>query len=277
LPKIVSLFSGAGGLDLGFSSAGFPLAFAVDNSPAAVETHHYNFPRARAVAADLIDLGPNGVVRHLETVLQPGEAIGVIGGPPCQGFSRANNQSVAADPRNRLPMLYLAIVKSLQERYDVQFVLFENVLGIRDSKHEVVFRSILRELGDLGFCTCVDEHSALDFGVPQTRTRVIIAGFLEKAAADAFSPRKIKRSDLTVRAAIGGLPAPRISPVVCRQLPFRIIRITGRCSRDRRDSAIRSSFTAWGGPSGDSNGTYQARPSRTGTGRSTFTPMVTAA
>lgn len=208
LPKIVSLFSGAGGLDLGFSKAGFPLAFAVDNSPAAVATHRHNFPRTSAVTADLIDLGPDGLARHVEKVLTPGEAIGVIGGPPCQGFSRANNSSVAADPRNQLPMLYLSIVKALQERYDVQFVLFENVLGIRDAKHEVVFRSILRKLRRLGLHTRVDEHSALDFGVPQTRNRVIIAGFREKAAASAFAPRKIKRSGLTVRAAIEGLPAP---------------------------------------------------------------------
>lgn len=208
LPKIVSLFSGAGGLDLGFFNAGFPLAFAVDNSPAAVETHRHNFPRTSAVSADLIDLGPEGVVRHLDGILKPGQAIGVIGGPPCQGFSRANNASVATDPRNQLPMLYLDIVKALQARYDVQFVLFENVLGIRDAKHEVVFRSILSKLRQLGLHTRVDEHSALDFGVPQTRNRVIIAGFREETAASTFTPRTIKRNGLTVRAAIEGLPAP---------------------------------------------------------------------
>lgn len=208
LPKIVSLFSGAGGLDLGFFNAGFPLAFAVDNSPAAVDTHRYNFAATSAVAADLIDLKPEGVVRHLEKVLESGEAIGVIGGPPCQGFSRANNASAATDPRNQLPMLYLAVVKALQEQYDVQFVLFENVLGIRDVKHEVVFSSILSELREMGLHTGVDDYSALDYGVPQTRNRVIIAGFGRDAAVSAFIPRKVKRGNLTVRAAIGGLPAP---------------------------------------------------------------------
>jgi DNA (cytosine-5)-methyltransferase 1 len=208
LPGIVSLFSGAGGLDLGFFNAGFPLAFAVDNFPAAVETHRHNFPRASALSADLIDLGPEGVVRHLDGILKPGQAIGVIGGPPCQGFSRANNASVATDPRNQLPMLYLGIVKALQARYDVQLVLFENVLGIRDAKHEVVFRAILRRLRRLGLHTRVDEYSALDFGVPQTRNRVIIAGFRERPAASAFAPRMIKRKGLTVRTAIEGLPAP---------------------------------------------------------------------
>lgn len=208
LPKIVSLFSGAGGLDLGFSEAGFPLAFAVDHSAAAVETHRQNFPRAAAIAADLVDLGPKGVLEHLVGILEPGESIGVIGGPPCQGFSRANNGSVASDPRNRLPMLYLSIVEALQATYDVQFVLFENVLGLRDAKHEIAFRAIVSKLKKLGLHPRVDEYSALDFGVPQTRNRVIIAGFREAERSAAFSPRKSPRTELSVRAAIGGLPEP---------------------------------------------------------------------
>jgi DNA (cytosine-5)-methyltransferase 1 len=217
LPRIVSLFSGAGGLDLGFHHVGFPLAFAIDNSSAAVETHRHNFPQALAVSGDLVELGPGGVLSNLEAILKPGQAIGVIGGPPCQGFSRANNASFATDPRNQLPMLYLAIVEALQERYDLQFVLFENVLGLRDAKHEIVFRSILSKLRQMRLHTSVNECSALDFGVPQTRNRVIIAGFRDQAAGEAFAPRTVKRTNLTVRAAIGGLPAPaffsrRLSP-----------------------------------------------------------------
>lgn len=208
LPKIVSLFSGAGGLDLGFSEAGFSLAFAVDHSPAAVETHRHNFPHVTAVAADLVELGPKGVIKHLEGAIKPGASIGVIGGPPCQGFSRANNGSVASDPRNQLPMLYLSIVEALQATYDVQFVLFENVLGLRDVKHAIAFRSIVSKLKKLGLNPRVDEFSALDFGVPQTRNRVIIAGFKEAGRSAAFSPRRAPRRELSVQAAIGGLPEP---------------------------------------------------------------------
>lgn len=204
----MSLFSGAGGLDLGFVEAKFPLAFAIDNSSAAVESHRHNFPNASAVTADLVKLGPAGVASHLSKILSSGEPIGVIGGPPCQGFSRANNTSAATDPRNQLPMLYLDIVKLLQAKYDVRFVLFENVLGIRDAKHEIMFRSILSKLRKQGLHTRVDEHSALDFGVPQTRNRVIIAGFKDATALAAFAPEKVPRGALTVRKAIGGLPEP---------------------------------------------------------------------
>ena len=108
LPRVVSLFSGAGGLDLGYKRAGFPLVLAVDNSPAAIRTHQRNFSRTTSITADLVELRPEGVLTHLASLVRPGDSIGVIGGPPCQGFSRANTGSAANDPRNKLPLLYLA-------------------------------------------------------------------------------------------------------------------------------------------------------------------------
>lgn len=208
LPKIVSLFSGAGGLDLGYRDAGFQLAFAVDSSEWAIKTHQRNFKDTKSIAADLIDLQPAGVLEKLADVLTLGEPIGVIGGPPCQGFSRANPAALASDPRNRLPILYLEIVGALQENYDVKFVLFENVLGIKDVKHAVTFKGILSKFRQLGFAERVDEYCALDFGVPQNRRRVIISAFKSRAAGTAFSPKMKARENLDVETAIGGLPEP---------------------------------------------------------------------
>lgn len=208
LPKVVSLFSGAGGLDLGFQQAGFCLTFAVDLSAAAIQTHRRNFPGAVSVTADLEELGPDGVLAHLDGILEPGESIGVIGGPPCQGFSRANTGSASNDPRNRLPLLYLQIVQALQGAYSVEFVLFENVLGIRDAKHSVTFRGILSKFREIGLTPDVNEYSALDYGVAQKRNRVIISGFCDEVAARTFKPTKVAPTDLTVRAVIGSLPEP---------------------------------------------------------------------
>lgn len=208
LPKIVSLFSGAGGLDLGYHHAGFSLIFAVDSSPSAIKSHKRNFPGTTSVAADLVQLQPEGVLRHLDELLSPGESIGVIGGPPCQGFSRANTGSVANDPRNKLPLLYLEIVEALQKRYDVQFVLFENVLGIRDAKHTVMFQGILSKFSEIGLVAGVKEYSALDFGVAQRRNRVIISGFASSEVSEKFRPIKVDGEKLTVRAVIGNLPEP---------------------------------------------------------------------
>lgn len=208
LPKIVSLFSGAGGLDLGFQQADFPLSFAVDLSTAAIQTHRRNFEGTVSVAADLATLGPDGVLKYLDNILEPEESIGVIGGPPCQGFSRANTGSAANDPRNRLPLLYLQIVEALQEKYTVEFVLFENVLGIRDAKHSVTFRGILSKFREIGLTPDVSEYSALDYGVAQTRTRVIISGFRSEVVARNFRPEKVAATGLTVRAKIEALPEP---------------------------------------------------------------------
>lgn len=208
LPKIISLFSGAGGLDLGFQQAGFPLSFAADISTAAVQTHRRNFRKTLAVVADLTELGPDGVLSYLEPLLSDGERIGVIGGPPCQGFSRGNTQSTTEDPRNQLPLLYLQIVEALQEKYTVEFVLFENVLGIRDSKHLTTFNGILEKFSDIGLTANAEVYSALDYGIPQKRNRVIITGFRNMSVAQAFKPQKIQSNKLTVRAAIEGLPDP---------------------------------------------------------------------
>lgn len=209
LPKVVSLFSGAGGLDLGFTKLGFPLVCAIDVSEAAIRTHRRNFQQTFSLAADLEELGHEGVLGLLEDHLAPEESIAVIGGPPCQGFSRANAASRPDDPRNRLTQLYLDIVRALQEVYSVEFILFENVLGIKDTKHKIVFESILSEFTAMGFAADVTVYSALDFGVPQTRSRVIISGFKDSAVKSKFKPRKVPRSNkLTVRNAIEGLPEP---------------------------------------------------------------------
>ncbi|RIJ60674.1 DNA cytosine methyltransferase [Clavibacter phaseoli] len=208
LPKIVSLFSGAGGLDLGYKDAQYDLAFALDSSKWAIETHRANFPGTESITADLIELKPAGVIAALARILTPGESIGVIGGPPCQGFSRGNPKALAEDPRNKLPLLYLSVVEALQLVYKVQFVLFENVLGIRDVKHEEAFGGIIQKFHALGLYERVDEYCALDFGVPQNRRRVIISAFADPIAREAFSPSKLPREGLSVREAIGTLPAP---------------------------------------------------------------------
>jgi len=101
-------------------------------------------------------------------------------------------------------MLYLQVVEALQDKYLVEFVLFENVLGIRDSKHLVTFRGILSRFKELGLTPDVNEYSALDYGVAQTRNRVIVSGFRDEAVALNFEPEKVEKSELTVRSVIGG-------------------------------------------------------------------------
>jgi DNA (cytosine-5)-methyltransferase 1 len=174
-PKIISLFSGAGGLDHGFRAAGFKVSAAFDISEAAIETHKRNFPNSIAIAADLIRLRPIGVSTIVRKTLRKGSRIGIIGGPPCQGFSRANTTATATDPRNELPKLYIDIVRELQKHFKVEFVVFENVLGMRDKKHSTAYQNLLKGLHKLGFDITEKELCAIDFGVPQTRRRIVLS------------------------------------------------------------------------------------------------------
>lgn len=207
LPKIVSLFSGAGGLDLGFKQAGFTVSVALDSSEAAIKTHQRNFPRTKAVVADLLDLQPEGVVAQVRERIPPGERIAVIGGPPCQGFSRANTGSQTTDPRNQMPTLYLKIVEALRRVYTVEFIVLENVLGIRDKKHVETYKALLVGIGTLGFEITEKELCALDFGVPQNRRRIVLSGMRKGQHYSHVKPRK-RKGLKTVRDAIGGLKAP---------------------------------------------------------------------
>ncbi|MEK0264867.1 DNA cytosine methyltransferase [Bifidobacterium mongoliense] len=202
------MFSGAGGLDLGFKEAGYKIAFAVDIDRWAVKTHSMAFPEAHCIQADLVELGVDGLVAEVGKLVQPGERIGVIGGPPCQGFSRSNSNSRADDPRNRLPLLYLKIVKALKSKYKVEFIIFENVLGIKDKKHERTFTGILSTLKELGLHASVGEYDAYEFGVPQHRRRVIIAAFSASQALETFAPVRQIVGKKTVGEAIDGLPEP---------------------------------------------------------------------
>ena len=207
LPRIVSLFSGAGGLDLGFKQAGFSIAVAFDSSPAAMKSHQRNFPRTASETQDLVALGAEGVAQRVTGAIQEGERIAVIGGPPCQGFSRANTTAQADDPRNLLPSLYLEVVRALQRNYVLEFTVFENVLGIRDRKHAHTYRAIVDGLTALGFDVTEKELCALDFGVPQKRHRIVLSGLRTGQGYSAVRPRG-RKGPRTVQEAIGGMKPP---------------------------------------------------------------------
>lgn len=207
LPVVVSLFSGAGGLDWGFRYQGFKIPLAIDVSAAAIKTHKRNFRDTYGIVADLVELGPKGVLGKVVEQIPIGTRIGVIGGPPCQGFSRANTSSQATDPRNKLPALYLDIVRILKKHFLVEFVVFENVLGIRDKKHVHTYRAVIDGLNKLGFTVTEKELCALDFGVPQNRRRIVLSGLCADKGYSLVKPRK-RKGISTVRQAISGLPEP---------------------------------------------------------------------
>ncbi|MFI5161630.1 MAG: DNA cytosine methyltransferase [Sphingobacteriales bacterium] len=206
-PKVISLFCGAGGLDLGFKEDGYTIALAIDYESSAIDTHKHNFSSTKSIVADLTELGPEGVLSIVKENIEVGERLGIIGGPPCQGFSRGNIGSQPDDPRNALPQLYVDIIGKLQKEYIVEFVIFENVMGMKDKKHSQKYLSLIQGLKDLKLDVTEKELCAIDYGVPQKRNRIIVSALRTGQGYKQVVPEK-RSGPTTVKQVIGDLPNP---------------------------------------------------------------------
>ncbi|MDR2547522.1 MAG: DNA cytosine methyltransferase [Lachnospiraceae bacterium] len=159
--KIVSLFSGAGGLDLGFKMAGHDIIWANDLYSDAVETYRANLGN-HVICKDIFTIDENEV---------PDCDI-IIGGFPCQGFSVANTKRNINDERNQLYKQLMRIINAKQPK----FFLAENVKGIFSLAKGEVLKMILNDLSCIGYKVQVKILNAADYGVPQLRQRVFFIG-----------------------------------------------------------------------------------------------------
>lgn len=204
--KVASLFSGCGGLDLGFTKAGFSLVYANDNDPSIWET----FEKNHKISIDKRSL------RDVKSEEIP-DADGIIGGPPCQSWSLAGEMRGIKDERGRLFYEYVRVLKDKRPN----FFLAENVPGIVSSTHIQKFRAILAKLSRLGYDVVYKIIDARDYGVPQERRRVIVVGYKESLGIQFMFPppthTKLGEQTtegektlrwMTLKEAIGDLPEP---------------------------------------------------------------------
>ena len=159
--KVVSLFSGAGGLDYGFLKANHQIVWANDNFTDAVKTYRKNIGD-HIVNDDISRIASNEIPDH--DIL--------IGGFPCQGFSVANSKRGEHDERNKL---YLELLRVLIDKQP-KFFVAENVKGILSLEQGSVFKLIIKDFSDAGYRVKYKVLNAADYGVPQKRERVIILG-----------------------------------------------------------------------------------------------------
>lgn len=159
--KVVSLFSGAGGLDLGFIMAGHEIIWANDLYEDAVSTYRKNLGN-HIVCEDISKISAEDI---------PDCDI-VIGGFPCQGFSVANTKRHVGDERNELYKQLIRIITAKKPK----FFLAENVKGLTNLAKGAVFKMILNDFSEMGYKVSYKVLNAADYGVPQTRLRVIIVG-----------------------------------------------------------------------------------------------------
>jgi len=201
--KMIDLFSGAGGMSLGFADdrfgGGFEPILALDNDRAAIETHKANFS-GEAVCANIEE--------WLEEADVPQADI-VIGGPPCQGFSLLNKKRTN-DSRPALWEPYLDIVKQSGAR----LFIMENVAELFRSPELVAIR---KKAAGLGFKTEAAILNTADYGTPQTRRRTIVFGWKKDIEAPQFPPlashaapgtNSNRQPWVTVREVISDLPKP---------------------------------------------------------------------
>ena len=159
--KVVSLFSGAGGLDLGFKEAGFQIVWANDFDKDAVDTYKLNVG-SECVCGDISQI-PSSDIPDCDVI---------VGGFPCQGFSVANTKRNVLDERNKLYLQYIRILKDKKPK----FFVAENVKGILSLGHGEVIKAIVNDFSEVGYDVQYRLLNAADYGVPQLRQRVIIVG-----------------------------------------------------------------------------------------------------
>ncbi len=192
-PTVVSLFCGAGGMDLGFLKAGFRVIWACDNNEWALRTFNHNFD----CEAQNID------VRNITRDMIPNNPDVITGGFPCQGFSSAGKRRVY-DPRNSLAWEMIRIIQEKRPK----FFVGENVLGIRSMKHPeggLVLDKIISDLTKIGYTVKAKLLDASKYGVPQRRKRIFIIG--NRLKLEVLFPPLINRI-VTLKDVIDDLPDP---------------------------------------------------------------------
>lgn len=202
MPSFVSLYTGAGGLDLGFIAAGFTPVFANDINHDAMQTY--------ADAMSLISKRQSKAIEHtivtsdirkVQELPEEGSAELVIGGPPCQGFSVAGKMD-PNDPRSRHVFDFLAMV----ERVQPQAFVMENVKALaRNKRWAGTIADIRRRAKRIGYKTNLEVLNSADYAVPQTRERMFLIGFRDHGIEYEY-PSPTVQAHVPVVEALRGLP-----------------------------------------------------------------------
>ncbi|MBR2361498.1 MAG: DNA (cytosine-5-)-methyltransferase [Spirochaetaceae bacterium] len=183
-PKAISLFSGCGGLDFGFKACGFNLVGHVELEDFARKIYEINYPESNLLGTDICSITNNEI---LDWKKKFGTIDIIIGGPPCQGFSLAGKRD-PSDIRNQLYKYYVNIVSKIQPKV---FVM-ENVrllTSMKNEKGELFIDNIKRDFENAGYRLIINEINASDYGIPQSRERLIIVGVNKNFLPDYSFPK----------------------------------------------------------------------------------------
>jgi len=189
--NIVSLFSGAGGMDIGFDKAGFHTIWANEYDKTISPSFRQYFPNTAFDGRSISDI-PNSDI--------PEEATGVIGGPPCQSWSEAGARRGDRDPRGKLFYEYIRVIDHVRPL----FFVAENVHGLIHSRNLSAFLNIVEMFRDIGYKVSWKLLRASDYGVAQDRERVFVVGYDDRLQKTFEFPTP-KKKKKTLKDAIGDL------------------------------------------------------------------------
>ncbi|HGV0046360.1 TPA: DNA cytosine methyltransferase [Enterobacter ludwigii] len=198
--NVIDLFSGVGGLSLGAARAGFDVKLAVEIDPHAIATHAINFPKSIHHMEDVAHLNLSKIKNLLGNDIK---VDGVIGGPPCQGFSSIGKGN-PSDIRNQLYMHFFRLVSEIKPT----FFVAENVPGIMQEKYAEIRNNALSLVSNDYEIHEPVKVKASDYGAPTIRTRIFFIGIRKdinlKFLPNLFEPHNIEQ--ITVSDALWGLP-----------------------------------------------------------------------
>jgi DNA (cytosine-5)-methyltransferase 1 len=223
-PTALDLFAGAGGFSLGFHWAGWQTAVAIDHDPVTVETLQANFSHLGTVALlrDLGNLPPKKLETELRQLNLEHDFDAIIGGPPCQGWSRVGRGKLRSlntksgrqrdsDPRNHLYENFLRTI----DHFRPKVAVMENVPGMLSHNGKNVAELVAASMRALGFVTTWALLDATDYGVPQIRKRLFFVGVRKDLGVEFQFPPTAGPNGrrlyplATVKDAIGDLPIVR--------------------------------------------------------------------
>ena len=198
--KTIDLFCGAGGFSLGFERAGFKTELAIDKWEPAINTFNYNRKNKVGLNIDIYEYDDE----RLEKFIGEHEIDGIIGGPPCQGFSMVGTRD-ADDDRNNLYLQYVRFVDVVKPK----FFILENVKGLLTLKDGFFKKDIINRFTDLGYNVNFKMLLASDYGVAQNRYRVFFVGLRKEIFGDTFFefPEGNPLNSVSTSEALSDLPS----------------------------------------------------------------------
>jgi DNA (cytosine-5)-methyltransferase 1 len=198
---VLDLFSGCGGISLGFSKAGYDIYSGIDFEKDSIATYNRNFRSANGIVADVSEFSTQSIRTNFAYGSKQIDVI--VGGPPCQGFSNANRwQTEKKDPRNKLFFEFLRFVQVIEPK----IILLENVPGLFIRGKGYTRQRIHELISKLGYVVSSEILNAYHYGVPQNRRRAFIVGIREDVSTTPFSFESIPiQSGCTVKEALKDL------------------------------------------------------------------------